>query len=361
MIETGIYTGLEEIVGADYVSREPAVLDSYVWQSLPGEDPDIWLKRPAAVVLPGSIEEMQAVVTLCGRNGLRCSSYATGWGAFGAPMSDDVVQLDLNRMNRILSIDAEKRVAIVEPGVCAAQLQAEAMKLGLNVRMPQDGPCGSHLWEGGSDKEASGGNEELLAAEYVLPDGEISSMSDIAAGIPDRAIVVRGTVRLQEWPGPSEIKIDGLLFDAKAEVPDSTRFYICFFPDSDSEERAGETLESEHVGYLSNYASFGSLVYCLVPNLFAKVAETEVLGDLMRKVLSNTCVIMLASASPEDLDRQEGSLKSIVGRAGGVVVETRRAPRLASLLLASHFRSAVVPRAGRGWGAASTFLERLEV
>ena len=151
--------------------------------------------------------------------------------------------------------------------------------------------------------------------------------------------------------GPrTEIKIDGLLFDAKAEIPDSTRYYICFFPDSDSEERAGETLESEHVGYLSNYASFGSLVYCLVPNLFAKVAETEALGDLMRKVLNNTPVIMLASASPEDLDRQEGSLKSIVERAGGVVVETCQDPHLASLLLASHFRSAVVPRAGRGWG-----------
>ncbi len=358
MIETGIYTGLEEIVGAENISREPAVLDSYVWQSLPGEDPDIWLKRPAVVVLPGSVDEVRAVLRLCGENSLRCSSYATGWGAFGAPMSDDVVQLDLNRMNRIISVDAGERTAVVEPGVCAAQLQAEVMKLGLNVRMPQDGPCGSLLSDIGGGEA---GVVELVSVEYVLPDGRVETAEGVASGIPDRAIVTSGTVRLQEWPGPGEIKMDGLLFDAEVEVPESVRFYICLFPHTEAEARTNEALEAEHVGYLANFASLGSLVYCMVPNLFARVAETETLGSLLRKVLGNSCVIMLAGESPEELDRQEASLGSIVDATGGIVIGAGGAPRLASLLLAAYFRSAAVPRAGRGWGTASTFLERLEV
>jgi len=52
-------------------------------------------------------------------------------------MKDDepTVQFDLRRMNRIIDIDEKNRFAIVEPYVICAQLQAEAMKLGLNCNI----------------------------------------------------------------------------------------------------------------------------------------------------------------------------------------------------------------------------------
>jgi hypothetical protein len=168
-------------------------------------------------------------------------------------------------------------------------------------------------------------------------------------------------VRLCDWPGPAEIPIKGLLFDAEVEVPESIRFYLCFFPDAASEAEASGILESEHVGYIANYAAFGSLFYLLAPNLFEGVAETEVLGGLVRKVLGDASVIMLASATPEGFEPQEKALTDIVERARGVIVGTREAPRITALLLASYLRSAAVPRAGRGWGTASTFLEQLKV
>lgn len=365
----GIYTALEEIVGPENVWREPAVLDSYVWQSLPGEDADIWLKRPAAVVLPGSVNEVRAVVKLCGESGVAYTSYATGWGAFGAPMSERTVQLDLNRLNRIVSVDPAKREAEVEPGVCAAELQAEALKLGLDVPMPHDGPCGSLLpgasageagEDGGAGEGAPGSAPELLEVEYVAPGGELERTTD-PRSVPAGAVVTLGKLRLNEWPGPPGIELKGLLFDAEVRVPDSLRFYLCFFPDPEAEARAADELESAHVGYMSNYASFGSMVYCLAPNLFGRVTGTEALGGLLRKVLGNSCVIMLADPDPGELDRRERSLEEIVERAGGFALSAREAPRLASLLFACHYRSAVVPRAGRGWGTPRTFLEKLEV
>jgi hypothetical protein len=176
-----------------------------------------------------------------------------------------------------------------------------------------------------------------------------------------KAVVTRGIVRLYDWPGPAEFRVKGLLFDAEAEVPESIRFYLCFFPDAASESEASGMLETEHVGYLVNYAAFGSLLYLLAPNLFESIAETEVLGSMVRKVLGNACVIMLASASPEGFERQEAAIRDIIERARGVVVETREAPRVSTLLLASYLRSAAVPRAGRGWGTASTFLDELKV
>ncbi len=349
MILTDVYEDLKKIVGAEHVSAEPAVLDSYVWQSLPGEDADIWLQRPLAVVLPGSAEEVLEVVRICREADLKCVAYATGWGVFGAPTSEDVVQLDLTRMNRILEIDPENLVAVVEPGVCAAQLQAEAFKLGLNLDMPPDGPCGSPLSAG------------LSALEYVSPEGETVRRSDTEVGAePIEGIFIRGTVKLREWPGPAGLDMRGLLFDAEMEIPESIRFYLCFFPDATAETEAGLALENEHVGYLTNYAAFGSLVYCLAPNLFGALAETETLGGLLRKVLGNACAIMLAGAM-EDLQKQETSLREIVERFGGIMLGTQAAPRLTALLIASHLRAAAVPRAGRGWGTPSTFLEQLQV
>ena len=68
------YRALEDIVGAENVSRDPAVLDAYAFQwlaELVRPDQSHYMPRPAAVVLPGSTEEVQAVVRLANRYGLK--------------------------------------------------------------------------------------------------------------------------------------------------------------------------------------------------------------------------------------------------------------------------------------------------
>ena len=57
------YSALEDVVGFEYITREPAIRDTYnqIWQNklLFGEK---WSKRPSAVLLPGSTEEIQAIM-----------------------------------------------------------------------------------------------------------------------------------------------------------------------------------------------------------------------------------------------------------------------------------------------------------
>ncbi len=144
-ITDSAYAELEEAVGKDYVSREPAVLDGYAWQPMGNEDPAKWVKRPVAVVLPSSAEEVREVIRVCNRHGLKFKAFATGWGIFSAVTYDNVVQIDLRRMDRILDIDERNMYAVVEPCVCGAQLQAEAMKLGLNTHIIGAGPVCSPL------------------------------------------------------------------------------------------------------------------------------------------------------------------------------------------------------------------------
>ncbi|MFW6113984.1 MAG: FAD-binding oxidoreductase, partial [Actinomycetota bacterium] len=145
LITDEAYRELEGAVGPENASREPAVLDGYAWQPMINDDPAKWVKCPVAVVLPASTEEVQEVVRVCNRHGLRFKAFATGWGIYSGPTYDNVVQIELRRMNRILEIDERNMYAVVEPYVSGAQLQAEAMKVGLNTHIIGAGPVCSPL------------------------------------------------------------------------------------------------------------------------------------------------------------------------------------------------------------------------
>ena len=104
MLPEEVYKKLEEAVSPENVSQELAVLDGYAWQPSFNVDPDIWIPRPEAVVLPASTAEVQTVVRLCNEHGVKYKPFSTGWGAHAGPTSEGVIQIDLRRMDRILEI-----------------------------------------------------------------------------------------------------------------------------------------------------------------------------------------------------------------------------------------------------------------
>jgi len=73
---------------------------------------------PLAVVLPRSTEEVAAVLRYCHREGIRVVPRGAGTSLSGGalPLADSVV-IGLMRMNRILEVDLDDRLAVVEAGV----------------------------------------------------------------------------------------------------------------------------------------------------------------------------------------------------------------------------------------------------
>lgn len=75
---------------------------------------------PRAVVLPGSVAEVQAVLRTATAFGIPLWTVSMGrnygYGGAGARVPDSVV-VDLHRMDQVLSVDEETCVAMVEPGV----------------------------------------------------------------------------------------------------------------------------------------------------------------------------------------------------------------------------------------------------
>ena len=118
---------LSGIVGARFVRAERAELATFASDGLPT------LRRtPALAVLPGSAEEVAAVLGALARRGVPFVARGAGTGLSGGALGEDpAVLVTLTRLARILAVDPANRRAVVEPGVVNASLSRAAAPFGL--------------------------------------------------------------------------------------------------------------------------------------------------------------------------------------------------------------------------------------
>jgi 4-cresol dehydrogenase (hydroxylating) len=88
--------------------------------------------HPAAVVMPDSAEQVQAVVKLAATHGFGITVIpnAAGNGAGTVPTGKASIVLDLSRMDTIIEFNADSGYALVEPGVNFDQLRAHLVAAG---------------------------------------------------------------------------------------------------------------------------------------------------------------------------------------------------------------------------------------
>jgi len=135
---------IREIVGRDWATNDPAVLWTYADDPFPLAAPQM----PRYVVLPGTREEIAAVVLLANELGLALAIRGNGGSVFGFVFTDGIV-LDMNRMRKV-EFDLDNWVAAVEPGVTSFELQQEACRRGLRVNAaePAATVCGNLVCTG---------------------------------------------------------------------------------------------------------------------------------------------------------------------------------------------------------------------
>ncbi len=108
-----IVAGLVEIVGADAVIAKEDERRAYETDALTA-----YRAVPLAVVLPASTKQVAAVLKYLGKEGVKVIARGAGTSLSGGALpSPDAVVLGVARMNRILSVDYDNRVATVEAGV----------------------------------------------------------------------------------------------------------------------------------------------------------------------------------------------------------------------------------------------------
>ena len=137
--------------------------------------------RPNAVVSPLTAEEVAAVVRVAQRMGMAVVPRGGGTGlAGGSVPSEGGIVINTTMMNRILELDGPNMVAVVQPGVINAELQAEVEKRGLFY--PPDPQSLRQCTIGGNVATTAGGprclkygttKDYVLGLQVVLADGRI--------------------------------------------------------------------------------------------------------------------------------------------------------------------------------------------
>jgi len=111
---------LEKIAGSGFVSTNSADLYIYSYDLTPAEP-----NWPDVVVLPQSLEEVQAILRLADKEKIPVIPYIAGGnvGGLTIPLKGGIM-LDLKRMNRIIEVSEADMYAVVEPGVTFGQIKA---------------------------------------------------------------------------------------------------------------------------------------------------------------------------------------------------------------------------------------------
>lgn len=214
---SGLREALLAAVGPDHVFAGDAIDPRYHadMRRLPSP-------RPAFVVRPGSAEEIAAVLAAATRFRVGVTTQGGRTGVVGGAMAEaDGIVLSLERLNRIVEIDAASMTMTVEAGCVlqAAQDAAEAQ----GMILPLDLGARGSATIGGVISTNAGGNRVLrwgmmrdmvLGLEAVLADGSV--VSSLRKTIKDNAgydwkhlmiggegtlgIVTRAVLRLRPAP-----------------------------------------------------------------------------------------------------------------------------------------------------------------
>lgn len=165
------------VVGAKHVLLDAADREFYAQDVYNAAPP------PVAVVLPGTVDELAAVIAACAAEGVAVvprgggMSYTDGY----LPTRTDSITLDLARLDRVVEIDVVNRYVTVECGATWKHLHDALEPLGM--RTPYWGPLsGLRSTVGGALSQGSiflgsgrygAACDSVLGLDVVLADGAI--------------------------------------------------------------------------------------------------------------------------------------------------------------------------------------------
>ncbi|HTZ88128.1 MAG TPA: FAD-binding oxidoreductase [Solirubrobacteraceae bacterium] len=236
----GKLDALRAIVGTELVRADH---DERVFHAAGKGYPDLVRLRageplgtPDAVVLPGSAEQLSAVIELCARSSLAVVPFGGGTSVVGGvePLRGahaGVIALDTSRMAELLALDEQSRTVTVGAGMRAPALEALLAKRGLTLgHYPQSyeyvslGGCAATR-SAGQASTGYGRFETMIAGlRMATPSGEIvlPAQPASAAGPSLRGLAIgsEGTLgviselSLRVRAAPREQLYEGVFFES---------------------------------------------------------------------------------------------------------------------------------------------------
>lgn len=175
MLSQTIVDRLKEIVGEKNVVTRPTELFAY------GYDGTLLSGDAIGAVFPETTEQVVELVKYMNEQNIKLIPRGAGTNVSGGTIpSEKSIVINFTRMTKVLEIDTENFVAVVEPGVVNFDLQQELEKVGFYY--PPDPSSWKASTLGGNIGECSGGprcfkygvtRDSILGLEVVLPNGKV--------------------------------------------------------------------------------------------------------------------------------------------------------------------------------------------
>ena len=172
MLEAKHVKALEDLVGKDNVYSDKAHMIAYSY------DATRTRFEPDAVVFPRNEEDVSRILVYCNHHGIVITPRGAGSGFTGGalPTKGGITLAMEKHMNRILEIDMENMVAVVQPGVINMDLQKAVEAKGLFY--PPDPASEEYSTIGGNVSENAGG---MRAAKYGITKDYVMALRAVRA------------------------------------------------------------------------------------------------------------------------------------------------------------------------------------
>jgi alkyldihydroxyacetonephosphate synthase len=191
VLPPGFVERVRRIVGDEYFSRQESDLISYsldywlygVFLSQKGDLPAL----PSAIVSPASAVQIQEIVRCAGEYKVSITPFGGGSGVLGGaiPLNGSII-LNLQRMNKFISLDEISLVAESEAGIIGANLELELNHRGYSAgNIPQSLFCSTlggwiSTRAAGQFSTKYGKIEDMvLGMEVVLPDSSLLNIRPV--------------------------------------------------------------------------------------------------------------------------------------------------------------------------------------
>ena len=233
-----------DIVGPDWVVTDGAQLRVYECDGLKNQR-----EVPGAVVLPGTTEQVAAVVRLCHERGVPFVARGAGSGLSGGAMPTAAgIIIGLSRLREVLDVDVPNQRARVQPGVTNLHVSEIAAPHGLYYA--PDPSSQQVCTIGGNLAENAGGahclkygftTNHVLTATVVLADGTIVELGSEAPDAPGLDLL--GVLIGSE--GTVAIVTEALL--NLLPKPQHVETLVAMFPSSETAGEAVSTIIAEGI------------------------------------------------------------------------------------------------------------------
>jgi len=226
-----IVAALRRIVPGEGVIADPDGLRP--WES---DGLTAYRQTPMVVVLPETVEQVSAILRWCARENVKVVPRGSGTSLSGGALPlEDAVLLGMGKFKRILDIDYEDRVAVVQPGVTNLAITQAVEARGFYYAPDPSSQIACSI--GGNVAENSGGvhclkygltTNNVLGVELVLMTGEVVRLGGkhLDPGGLDLLGVIVGSEGLLAVVTEVTVRI--------LPKPETARAVLVGFPDAES-------------------------------------------------------------------------------------------------------------------------------